>query len=718
MAAKAYLGKVLRLPNFIFCIHNHQPVGNFGHVIEDSYRNAYLPFLKAILKYPSVKLSFHITGYLLDWLLENHIEYIEMLREMVNKGQVEMMGGGYYEPILAVIPPQDRIGQIRMMSDKLKDVFGKRPRGVWLAERIWEPQLPLYLKEAGMEYIVVDDYHFMKAGLRKEQLTGYYITEDLGKTLKVFPGSERLRYIIPFETVDKFLENIRWVETLGPNPAAIFADDGEKFGTWPGTHQWVYKEEWLKKFLEAVVENKELVKPVTFSEYIDDNEPLGRVYLPTTSYIEMGEWALPAEAAETYTNLINEVKTWQDGERIRRFLQGGFWRNFFAKYPEANWLHKRMLMVSEEVRSSGDSRIATTSHLYMAQCNDAYWHGVFGGLYLPHLRRAVYEHLIKAENLTEIGVWEQGSGVRGKTTDSSQFTVYERDFDADTFNEILIRTPQLNLFFSPHNGGSLIELDYRPKCVNLSNTLSRWEEGYHHRVKGQSSEANKGEAKSIHDLTVSKEEDLEKYLFFDKYQRVSLVDHFLKKEETLDAFRMSAYEELGDFIDRPYERKSEVRSQKLEDVRFLLSREGHRIRVEKDLSVKGNEIDIKYLATNLEQNIFDVKFGVEFNLILPCCDGPDGFYDVRGKDIRNKGLGSAGEIAGIRQISMVDKLTKMRVSFSFDKDTSFWRFPIETVSLSEAGFEKIFQGSCLLFFWDISIDKTFETGFKIKIESI
>ncbi|MEK6599114.1 MAG: alpha-amylase/4-alpha-glucanotransferase domain-containing protein, partial [Deltaproteobacteria bacterium] len=82
------------------------------------------------------------------------------------------------------------------------------------------------------------------------------------------------------------------------------------------------------------------------------------------------------------------------------------------------------------------------------------------------------------------------------------------------------------------------------------------------------------------------------------------------------------------------------------------------------------------------------------------------------------GLGSAGEIAGIRQISMVDKWTKMRVSFSFDKDTSFWRFPIETVSLSEAGFEKIFQGSCLLFFWDISIDKTFETGFKIKIESM
>ena len=729
------------MPNFIFCIHNHQPAGNFGHVIEDSYRNAYLPFLKAILKYPSIKLSFHITGYLMDWLLENHIEYIEMLREMVNKGQVEMIGGGYYEPIFAVIPHQDRVGQIRMMSDKLKDVFGKRPRGMWLAERIWEPQLPLCLKEAGIEYIVVDDYHFIKAGLRKEQLTGYYITEDLGKTLKVFPGSERLRYIMPFETVDKFLENIRWVETLGPNPAAIFADDGEKFGTWPGTHQWVYKEEWLKKFLEAVVENKELVKPVTFSEYIDDNEPLGRVYLPTTSYIEMGEWALPAEAADTYTNLINEVKTWQDGERIRRFLQGGFWRNFFAKYPEANWLHKRMLYVSEQwsVVSGQFTHHSPliTHHLYKAQCNDAYWHGVFGGLYMPHLRRAVYENLIKAENLAEeiadceLPNAELKSEIRNP---KSEITIHESDLNADTFDEILIRTPKLNLFFSPHNGGSLIEMDYRPKYVNLSNTLSRWEEGYHNRVKGQSSEVNKGEAKSIHDLSMSKEDGLEKYLHFDKCQRVSLVDHFLKKEETLDAFKKNAHEELGDFFNKPYKREGQglggglampagqgTKGTEVSSVargQIVLSRESRGIRVEKDLSVKGNEIDIKYLVTNLEQNIFDVKFGVEFNLILPCCDGADGFYDVRGKDIRNKGLGSAGEIAGIRQISMVDKWTKMRVFFSFDKDTSFWRFPIETVSLSEAGFEKIFQGSCLLFFWDISVDKTFETGFKIKIESI
>ena len=713
------------MPNFIFCIHNHQPVGNFEHVIEESYQNAYLPFLRAIEKHPSIKLSFHITGYLLDWLLEHHKEYIEMFREMIQRGQVEMMGGGYYEPILAVIPPQDRIGQIKMMSDRLEELFGKRPRGIWLAERIWEPQLPVYLKEAGIEYVVVDDYHFIKAGLRKEELAGYYITEDMGDPLKIFPGNERLRYIIPFEAVERFIEHVRWASALGPNPAVIFADDGEKFGTWPGTHQWVYNEGWLDRFLNAVTENSDMVKPVTFSEYMDNNDPVGRVYLPTTSYMEMGEWALPAEASETFTNLVNEVKSWPDGERIGRFLQGGFWRNFFAKYPESNWMHKRMLMVSEEVRSQ-DARCKmqpATSHLYQAQCNDAYWHGVFGGLYLPHLRTAVYENLIKAENLAEERQKDESTRLMEKAkTFSPQplaFTLI-KDFDADTFNEILVRTQSLNLFFSPHNGGAIVELDYRPKAVNLSNTLSRWEEGYHHRVKIQAQKTNQGEAKSIHDLTLSKEEGLEKYLFFDKYQRLSLVEHFLKKQETLDAFRMSTYEELGDFFHGSYEIRGQKEIQG--SIRLILNRNGRvkdqKVGVEKSILVKGNEIEVKYLVVNLGQNLLETKFGVEFNLILPCCDGTAGFYEISSVYIKDKDLGSLGEITHIRQMNLVDQWTKMKLNFSFDKKTSAWRFPVETVSISEAGFEKIFQGSCILFFWDISIDKVFETGFKIKVESI
>src|SRR3989304_4311382 len=189
---------------FVFCIHNHQPVGNFDSVIEGAYQDSYWPSLKALSKHPAVKLSLHNTGYLLDWIAEKHPEYIELMREMVSRGQVEVVGGGDYEPVLSGIPEEDRVGQVTMLSDRIEELFGKRPRGIWLAERVWEPTHPSIIRKAGLEYLVVDDYHFIKAGLRKAELGGYYTTEDQGNVIKIFPGNETLRYLIPFKGVEEF----------------------------------------------------------------------------------------------------------------------------------------------------------------------------------------------------------------------------------------------------------------------------------------------------------------------------------------------------------------------------------------------------------------------------------------------------------------------------------------------------------------------------------
>ncbi|HLC18623.1 MAG TPA: alpha-amylase/4-alpha-glucanotransferase domain-containing protein, partial [Thermodesulfobacteriota bacterium] len=384
---------------FPFCVHNHQPAGNFPQVLEDSFKKSYWPFLKTVARYPEIKLTLHNSGYLLDWIIENHPEYIELLSKMVSSGQVEIMGGGYYEPVLSVIPDPDRLAQIRMMAGRVKELFGVAPRGLWLAERVWDPCLPTTLKEAGVEYVLVDDYHFIKAGLAHEELGGYYITEDRGSIVKIFPGSERLRYLIPFKPVDKLEEYLAGLEgSLRRGNAAIYGDDGEKFGVWPGTHKWVFTDGWLEGFL-ARIRSLDFVRPVTLAEYMDAEEPLGRVYLPTASYMEMGEWSLPAGASRDYALLMEELKNTVEGERIARFVQGGTWRNFFAKYPEANWMHKRMLLVSAELGSRGEGKAAERArrYLYKAQCNDAYWHGIFGGLYLPHLRREVYSNLLKAE---------------------------------------------------------------------------------------------------------------------------------------------------------------------------------------------------------------------------------------------------------------------------------------------------------------------------------
>jgi len=89
-------------------IHNHQPVGNFGWVFAEVYDRAYLPMLEALERHPGVRLSLHYTGPLLEWLGAERPEFLARLGALVARGQVELLGGGLYEPVLASLPERDR----------------------------------------------------------------------------------------------------------------------------------------------------------------------------------------------------------------------------------------------------------------------------------------------------------------------------------------------------------------------------------------------------------------------------------------------------------------------------------------------------------------------------------------------------------------------------------------------------------------------------------
>ena len=120
----------------ILALHDHQPVGNFDGVFEASYRDSYLPFLEVLEGYPEIPFVLHTSGPLLEWLVERRPEYISRVRALVEAGRVEILGGGFFEPILTMIPHRDRVGQIRAFTAYLEDAFGTRPRGIWVAERV------------------------------------------------------------------------------------------------------------------------------------------------------------------------------------------------------------------------------------------------------------------------------------------------------------------------------------------------------------------------------------------------------------------------------------------------------------------------------------------------------------------------------------------------------------------------------------------------------
>ncbi|MCA9060821.1 MAG: DUF1925 domain-containing protein, partial [Planctomycetaceae bacterium] len=334
---------------FVLALHDHQPIGNFDGVFEQAYQDAYLPFLDVMQDYPDLPFALHTSGSLMEWLEVRRPEYVERLRGLVQSAQVEIIGGAYFEPILSNIPRRDRVGQIQRYSDHLNQLFGTSVRGMWLPERVWEQTFASDISAAGIEYTIVDDYHFRCAGLPPQELFGYYITEDEGRLLNVFPGSERIRYLIPFSEIEDCSAFLRQVADTHENAVVIFADDGEKLGSWPETHQHVYRDRWLRRFLDMLRENESWIKVTTPSRIIDQLAPTGRIYLPDASYREMTEWVLPTETQKSFVSLTNRHKDNDEWQQLVRFTRGGMWRNFRTRYPESNEMYARMVTVSSRL---------------------------------------------------------------------------------------------------------------------------------------------------------------------------------------------------------------------------------------------------------------------------------------------------------------------------------------------------------------------------------
>jgi len=671
----------------LLCLHNHQPVGNFDFVLEEASRNSYLPFLETLERFPGIKLTLHYSGFLLRWLADNRPEVLRLLKTLVSRGQVEILGGGMYEPILALLPERDRLGQVRALAESVRTFFGRQPEGAWLAERVWEPDLAAPLSAAGVKYLPLDDYHFLRAGLGPEELDGVWLTEAGGASVRVFPGSELLRYLIPFGGVEETLRAIdRMTSRDVPFPAAIFADDGEKFGVWPGTRKSVYEEGWLRRFFEEVWARRDGLTTMTFGEYAARAPLRGRVYLPACSYIEMGEWTLPPGRAERFGDLLHDFRAGGMAE-MKPFVQGGFFRNFLRKYEEANQLHKRTWWMSgrveEAARKSGDAAAGRDS-LYRAQCNDVYWHGVFGGLYLNHLRDAAYGNLLRAEEASDrvlhAGKTDWTEGLKG-------------DLDLDGGTEVLLKTSALTLLVHAHDGGAITEISLPPRGVALGHVLTRREEGYHSKLRREGGSFDG--STSIHDVIVLKDPSVLSALSVDPWQRASFREALYREEDSLERILEDAVSPLCATAGK--ETKVEITrsgSRIVLSQHLPLSAPGVELTLEKELEVNAGDegFHVRYRLLNQGKETVSGRFVSEWNLNFLSGSGPDRRYEGVGEDA---GLSSRGVTAALREFRIIDAWRNVAVKAKADREFALLRYPVETASLSEAGAEKIHQGVCL-----------------------
>jgi len=694
-------------------IHAHQPVGNFEDVYEKCYQSAYLPFVQMLEKYPVVRMGLHYSGPLLVWIEKNHPEYFEQVRALVRRGQVEMVGGGFYEPILAVVPPEDQVEQITRLASYIETHFGAKPSGAWLAERVWEPQLPSALAAAQVGYSLVDDYHFLSAGFEPNELFGTYVAEDRGKCVRLYPGQKALRYLLPFGKVEDVIKYLKDAAAMHPGGVAAMGDDMEKFGCWPGTFWHCYRDHWLEDLFAALEENLEWLGLTPPGEYIEAHTPLGRADLPTASYSEMTEWAFPTSVRQRYHTVQQEFAKRPE---VAGFLRGGSWRGFFRKYAESNLLHKKMLRVATRVAAAPQRRVAARPAeeiaeardlLLRGQCNDAYWHGVFGGLYAPHLRTELWKSLIRAEAIAD------------RQIPGGQVSRVELlDYDADGANELLFTSPECQALVKPSDGGTLAMLDFRPAAATLINSMKRRQEAYHSRLL-EASKMPTGTVTSIHEQMRVKEPGLEKYLRYDRWARHAfriLIFSPMRKHGEYETLQLQ--EDAGFASGEYFVKSSGPREAEIVREAILTTKDGDfplslTKRISTGSAPRGCEVACEVgikLKHPLERAVI---VGIEsvINLLAPA-EGNRFFETQEGP----RNLRFSGELPG-PILRMEDGWQRLRIALHAPGTENFWIAPIETVSESEEGFERVYQGSQILARWKLSTEKVFSARLVWRIET-
>jgi len=634
----------MRRVDLAIALHFHQPVGNFTEIFERAYERCYRPFLKHLSYYPDIQMTLHISGSLLEFFQKSHPEILKTIKDMLSRGQIEIMGGPFYEPILPAIPPRDIRGQMALMRRNLKDEFSIAPKGAWIPERVWRPSIIKDLHRQGARYCILDDTHLIKAGKKKSDTYGFFTTGGLFRRIAVFASDKRLRYTIPFKEPQETIDYFRSASSSTERPLFVYADDVEKFGEWPGTYGWVYKDGWIRRFFDAINRNREWINTVKFSDYTGSHRPLSKVKIPEASYEEMEEWA------------------------------GGSWLNFLKKSPEADHIYRKMRYVSDKVRwlwmcftkKQRQRRHWAKVELYRGQCNCGWWHGVFGGLYMYHLRSAVYNHLIAAANIAD------GAGPGKK----APLKIKELDYDGDGRNEFIAENNLLSLYFDPEDGGSLKELDYRPICANIINGISRKTEPYHKEVG-------------------KKEPSLAKKLLYDKYERSCLRDYFLPAGLSMKDFVSGKFDAYSRFENGPYAAARIPGGLVLE----LNSRvKGLELKLSKEVTVSDNIVKIQYIIKKLAGSEGDILFGTEFNLTMPYLNSERYRYFSNGRMLGT--LNTAGSTADTASFEIRDSGIETDLEFKFSrKPQEIWYFPVETVSKSQVSYTANFQCSCVFPLW-------------------
>ncbi|MBI9103450.1 MAG: DUF1926 domain-containing protein [Spirochaetales bacterium] len=421
-------------------IINSQPLGLQQDYYEAVYQNYYKPCLTVLSEFPDIPFVLYYSGPLLDWLEVKHPEATMLINDMVKRKQVELLGGGFYEPLLSIIPNSDRSGHIELQTIQIRKRFGRRPRGGWIGEMVWEPGLPLSLKNSGLDYTFLDDTYLKAAGVKSDEMNYPCLTEEQGKTIMIFPlDSELKSYLLENSPADSFaylklrLKSLEKKDPRGRIRVLSLFFKGEEWNGVEGGSR-------LRELLVLLQKNRKELNIDLPSHYTRVTTPLKKIYFPAL---------MPGK-------MIHDKKDIPRHDTARSLV---------TTYPEINLLYSKLLYVNNQIRQiRGDKSRKKSAQLgiWKAQQNRIFWYPKDEGNTYRYVRQSAYHDLIQAE------IHSRESGI-------FQPNMVKYDFTMKGTPDFMFQGTQVNAYISSE-GAKVFELDYLPKPWNYQDTICHWAE--------------------------------------------------------------------------------------------------------------------------------------------------------------------------------------------------------------------------------------------------
>ena len=111
---------------------------------------------------------------------------------------------------------------------------------------------------------------------------------------------------------------------------------------------------------------------------------------------------------------------------------------------------------------------------------------------------------------------------------------------------------------------------------------------------------------------------------------------------------------------------------------------------------------MNYAVTNTGTEKIAARFGVETNWGISGGDEAEGAYTLYAGGLLHR-LNAIEATNNAKDVAVVvERVGRCLIRLSDAAD--WWQFPLETVSLSEAGFERTYQGTTLMAHWPLNLE--------------